>query len=168
MSTVEHRILGDMQKKDIVGKYQTTTITHNDGNTRQIYYTDIETPFPEGKKIVSITDPEGYISNANSVFVAMSGYSRDELMGMPHYILRHPDMPVAAFKDLWQKVKMTGRWQGCVKNLRKDGGFYWVFASVFALKRNGELVGYTSSRIAAPMDKRRTAEQLYQEMLQSR
>lgn len=165
MPNIEHKILGDMQTSDIVGSYQTTTMTHYDGNTRQLFYTDIETPFPEGKKIISITDPDGYITHANTTFVAMSGYSRDELLGMPHYILHHPDMPKVAFKGLWDSLAETGEWQGIVKNLRKDGGYYWVSASVFSLFRHGELVGYTSTRQAAPADKVQECTKLYQQLL---
>lgn len=143
---VDHKVLGDMKEEDIVGFYQTTKLTHYDGHQRIIHYTDIETPFPKGEKIVSVTDVEGYITHANSTFVYMSGYSREELIGTPHYILRHPDMPRAAFKILWDTLEEKGRWKGYVKNLRKDGGYYWVYASVFSIFRNGELVGYTSSR----------------------
>lgn len=76
----------------------------------------------------------------------MSGYSEQELVGEPHHILRHPDMPPAAFKDLWDTVHSGKRWQGYVKNLRKDGAFYWVYATVVANIRNGEVTGYTSVR----------------------
>lgn len=162
---IKHKTLDDMQKKDIVGNYQTTMITHVDGNTRQLYYTDAETPFPQGKKIISITDADGYITHANTTFVEMSGYSKEELVGMPHYILRHPDMPKVAFAGLWESLDATGEWQGIVKNLRKDGGFYWVSAKVFSLFRNGELVGYTSTREAAPRDKVAECTVLYKQLL---
>lgn len=165
MHKVKHKELGDMDREAIVGSYQTTTVQHYDGNKRQLFYTDIETAFPEGKKIVSVTDPDGYITHANSTFVHMSGYTRDELLGMPHYILRHPDMPKAGFQGLWDSLEKTGRWQGYVKNLRKDGGFYWVFASVFTLHRNEKIVGYTSTREAAPPEKVKAMTELYQKLL---
>lgn len=164
---VEHKKLGDMQKKDIVGAYQTTDITYYDGSKRLLHYSDIETPFPQGKKIISITDAAGYITHANTTFVDMSGYTRDELMGMPHYILRHPDMPKAAFAGLWDSLAETGKWQGYVKNLRKDGGYYWVFANVFSLFRHGELVGYTSTRTPAPLEELNKCIPLYKEMLEA-
>lgn len=148
MSKIDHRPLVDMQAKDIVGSYKEATLAHHHGASRKIFYTEVETPMPENKKIISLTDPEGYISNANSAFVDMSGYSRDELLGMPHCILRHPDMPKAAFATLWQDIQATGSWQGFVKNLRKDGGFYWVHATISAMYRSGELVGFTSTRVA--------------------
>lgn len=157
--------IGDMQPQDIVGAYKTATIKHHDGCVRQLLYTNQETAFPEGKKIISVTDLDGYITHANSTFVYMSGYSRDELIGSPHYILRHPDMPRVAFQGLWDSLAKDGYWEGVVKNLRKDGGYYWVFASVFPLRRHGELVGYTSSREAPPIEKVQACIPLYQDML---
>lgn len=155
-----------MQKKHVQGSCQTATISHYDGNFRQLLYSDTEVFFPEGMgKIVSITDTEGFITQANSSFVHMSGYSREELMGSPHYILRHPDMPKAAFKDLWDSLNTTGKWEGYVKNLRKDGAYYWVLATVFSLQRGGQLVGYTSSRAPAARDEVEKHAQLYREML---
>lgn len=154
-----------MQEKDIVGSYQKTTIVHHDGNIRLLYYTDIETTFPANKKIISLTDADGYITNVNTTFVEMSGYSKQELLGAPHYILRHPEMPRAAFSDLWGSLEKTGKWQGYVKNLRKDGGFYWVYASVFSIFRHGELAGYTSTRSPAPIDKIQHYTTLYREMI---
>ena len=76
----------------------------------------------------------------------MSGYLQEELIGQPHYILRHPDMPKTAYKDLWDTLRMGKKWHGYVKNLRKDGFFYWVYATVIPNIRNGETVGYTSVR----------------------
>ncbi len=76
----------------------------------------------------------------------MSGYSEDELLGKPHYILRHPDMPAVAFKDLWDRVRKGEKWHGYVKNLRKDGGYYWVLATVIPNIRDGNITGYTSVR----------------------
>ncbi|MEJ2396108.1 MAG: PAS domain-containing protein [Candidatus Thiodiazotropha sp.] len=106
----------------------------------------IETPYPDGRLIVSRTDPVGIITQVNQSFVDMSGYSEDELLGEPHHILRHPDMPPAAFKDLWDTVKQGVKWHGYVKNLRKDGGYYWVMATVIPNIRNGNVIGYTSVR----------------------
>lgn len=166
MSATEHKKLGNMLKADTVGTCKTATVTHYDRCVRTLLYSETETLFPDGMgKIVSITDTEGFITHANSSFVHMSGYSKEELIGMPHYILRHPDMPKAAFKAMWDSLAQSGEWEGYVKNLRKDGGFYWVFASVFSLRRNGKLVGYTSSRIAAPRDKVTQCTQMYREML---
>ena len=76
----------------------------------------------------------------------MSGYSKAELIGQPHHILRHPDMPAMAFKDLWTTIERGIKWHGYVKNLCKDGRYYWVFATVIPNVRNGTIVGYTSVR----------------------
>lgn len=136
----------DMQPEDIIGKYREHTLTYFDGTRRKVLVTDIESPFPEGRLIVSRTDPAGIITHVNQSFVAMSGYTIDELIGAPHYILRHPDMPPVAFQGLWDTVNRGEKWQGYVKNLRKDGGFYWVKATVIPNIRNGNVIGYTSVR----------------------
>jgi aerotaxis receptor len=106
----------------------------------------MEVPFPQGRLIVSRTDLDGFITHANDAFVEMSGYARDELMGAPHHILRHPDMPKLAFKGLWDDVAAGKKWHGYVKNLRKDGSYYWVYATAVPNIRNGAIVGYTSVR----------------------
>ena len=139
-------MLQDMQETSVVGPATRHTLRYYDGTQRQVLVTDIETPFPEGKLIVSRTDVQGIITHCNQAFIDMSGYTRDELMGAPHYILRHPEMPPAAFKDLWDTLAAGKKWHGYVKNLRKDGGFYWVYATVIANVRDGKVVGYTSVR----------------------
>jgi PAS domain S-box-containing protein len=128
----------DMNPEDIVGDYHEYLLSYFDGTTRRVLVTDLEAPYPEGRLIVSRTDPEGIITHVNQSFVDMSGYSKEELLGSPHCILRHPDMPAAAFTDL--------KWQGYVKNLRRDGGYYWVKATVIPNVRGGRVVGYTSVR----------------------
>jgi len=139
-------MIQDMKPENIVGEYQETTLNLYGGFSRKIYYSELETPYPDGKLIVSTTDPEGTITHVNQAFVDMSGYSEDELIGAPHSILRHPDMPPAAFKELWDTVQKGDKWQGFVKNLRKDGGYYWVKATVIPNIRNGAIIGYTSVR----------------------
>ncbi len=136
----------DMTSEGILGDYVESTLGYHDGTERKILVSDIEVPYPEGRLIVSSTDPEGVITHVNQSFVDMSGFREEELVGQPHYILRHPDMPPAAFKDLWDTVKAGARWQGYVKNLRKDGAYYWVYATVIANIRKGEVRGYTSVR----------------------
>lgn len=122
------------------------TLTHHDGATRTVHVSDVEVPYPEGRLIVSRTDTHGIITHANPAFVEMSGWDADELIGRPHHILRHPDMPAAAFADLWATVTRGEAWHGYVKNLRKDGAHYWVYATVVANVRGGRVVGYTSVR----------------------
>jgi aerotaxis receptor len=96
-------------------------ITHNDEN---------EWFFAENLYIISETDEKGIILYANDVFYEMAGYVPEELIGEPHNIIRHPDMPRAAFKMVWDAIQTKGYWSGYVKNKRKDGGFYWVFATI--------------------------------------
>ncbi|MFA5016639.1 MAG: PAS domain-containing protein [Methylobacter sp.] len=139
-------MLHDMKPEDIVGDYQEITLNLFGNMTRKILYTQVEAPYPDGKLIVSTTDPSGVITHVNQAFIEMSGYTKDELINSPHSILRHPDMPPAAFKDLWDTVQKGSKWQGFVKNLRKDGGYYWVKATVIPNVRNGKVTGYTSVR----------------------
>jgi len=94
-----------------------------------------ETLVPENVFIYSRTDPKGRITEANQAFADLSGYSVEEMLGKPHNMIRHPDMPKEAFADLWKSLKAGRPWQGVVKNLRKDGGFYWVFATISPGKR---------------------------------
>lgn len=81
--------------------------------------------------LVSQTDDKGIIQFANEDFCKIAGYTLEELVGKPHNVVRHSDMPKAAFKDLWETVKNNKIWSGYVKNRTKDGGYYWVFATVF-------------------------------------
>lgn len=123
-----------------------TVLTYYDNTERVVWFNEEEVPFPDGKLIVSRTNLQGIITHCNQSFVDMAGYEKGELIGEPHHILRHPDMPSAAFHDLWQTVSSGEKWHGYVKNLRKDGRCYWVFATVVPNIRNGEVVGYTSVR----------------------
>ena len=141
------------------------TLTFYDGQTREIGVTQECFPYPEGQLIISRTDLVGNITHANGAFVMLSGYSKDELLGQPHYIIRHPDMPRAAFKDLWDTIHEGKKWHGYVKNLRKDGGHYWVYATVVANYRDGEIEGFTSVRRQASEEKIAEMESLYQKML---
>ncbi len=158
-------MLKDITEADVAGPGEHHTLTYHDGSVRNIIVTAIETSFPSGELIVSQTDPAGIITFCNEAFIRMSGYSEDELLGAPHHILRHPDMPAAAFKDLWDTVEAGRKWNGYVKNLRKDGGFYWVYATVVPNIRNGAITGYTSVR--REPDRRKVAEaaSLYASML---
>ena len=83
--------------------------------------------------LVSQTDSKGTILFANNDFCDVAGYSLDELVGKPHNVVRHSDMPRAAFKDLWSTVKSGNIWTGYVKNSTKNGGFYWVYATVYPM-----------------------------------
>jgi aerotaxis receptor len=135
-----------MEPSDINGSYQQHTLTFHDGTSRVVLVTDEEVPYPDGKLIVSRTDTRGVITHANQAFVEMSGYSEAELIGAPHHILRHPDMPPAAFKDLWDTIESGRKWHGYVKNLRRDGAYYWVHAVAIPNVRQGRIIGYSSIR----------------------
>ena len=154
----------DMDLADIVGEAVEHVLTYTGGNTRRVYVTPIETPYPHGKLIVSRTDTRGIMTQCNPSFVDMSGYGEAELIGQPHCLLRHPDMPAAAFRDLWETVQAGRQWHGYVKNLRKDGAHYWVFATVVPNVRDGKIVGFTSVRREPSREKVAAAEAQYQEM----
>lgn len=104
---------------------------------------------PEGYVILSTTDLQGNIVDFNDAFRRASGYSHDELMGAPHNILRHPDMPKEAFKDMWQTIQAGRPWNGVVKNRRKNGDYYWVSANAAPVFKNGAITGYLSVRYPA-------------------
>lgn len=146
------------------GEHSTHTLSYFDGTTRTVYDTGVEHPYPDGRLIVSRTDLSGKITHVNDAFVEISGYTEEELIGQPHCILRHPDMPSAAFADLWATVKSGNKWHGYVKNLCKDGGHYWVYATVVPNVRRGEVVGYTSVRRKPSRSKIEEAVALYQTM----
>ncbi len=108
--------------------------------------------------IISTTDKKGKITSCNDEFVEASGYTKEELIGKPHNIIRHPSMPKIAFKDLWETVRKGRPWQGFVKNKRKDGSYYWVKATVTPLIGTE---GYMSVRIKATKEEIAKAEELY-------
>lgn len=147
--------------------HATHSLNNFDHTQRTVYTTDVETSFPDGCLITSRTDLNGVITHANDAFIIMSGWERDEIIGKPHHMLRHPDMPKAAFQDLWATVQRGEKWNGYVKNLRKDGGFYWVYATVIPNIRNGQIVGYTSVRRKPARSKIAEMQTAYQAMLQT-
>jgi len=102
--------------------------------------------FSADQYILSETDDKGLITYANNLFCEMAGYKLDELIGKPHNIVRHPDMPRIAFKGLWDDIQSKGFWTGIVKNLRKDGGYYWVHATALRKIHNNGRVTYLSVR----------------------
>jgi len=125
--------------------------------------TTTEHALHDGKTIVSTTDLMGRITYANPYFVEVSGYTKEELIGAPHNILRHPDMPAAAFADLWATVKTGRPWTGVVKNRCKNGDYYWVFANVTPVVENGKPVGYVSVRTKPSREQVAAADALYRQ-----
>lgn len=123
-----------------------------------------ETIVPKGELIVSRTDLKGIITYANETFADISGYEVDELIGKPHNIVRHPDMPKTIFKDLWNDLQTKGSWNGVVKNMRKDQGFYWVYAEVSGVFKNGILIEYKSIRTPISFEDKVKYQLLYDEI----
>ena len=124
----------------------------------------VETEVPQEELIISRTDLNGKITYANETFCEISGYDENELIGQPHSIVRHPDMPSAAFSDLWETIKEKKQWRGVVKNLRKDKGFYWVEAIVSGVYKDGELVEYKSLRTPISYETKLEHQKLYDKM----
>ena len=120
----------------------------------------------DGKPLISETDLKGNITYVNRKFVEMSGYTKAEAIGQPHNILRHPDMPRAAFDQMWKTIQSGKIWEGYVKNMRKDGKFYWVIVNIMSkLDENGEIIGYIASRKVPKRIEIEAAEHSYKEML---
>ncbi len=114
---------------------------------------DREHPFPAGETLVSTTDLKGRITYCNPAFLLVSGFTREELLGQPHNIIRHPNMPEEAFRDMWQTIRSGQPWSAPVQNRRKDGSYYWVKANVTPLLEDHRVVGYMSVR-TPPHEKR--------------
>lgn len=123
--------------------------------------TGVERLLEPGKPIVTKTDLRGMITYANESFVEISGFSREELLGSNHNIVRHPDMPREAFADLWRVVALGHPWRGIVKNRTKSGDFYWVDAFVTPITEQGRIVGYMSVRTPPERAAVEAAEALY-------
>jgi PAS domain S-box-containing protein len=123
--------------------------------------TTVEYPIHDDTLIVSETDTKGRLTYFNDQFVAASGFTEAELMGQPHNIVRHPDMPPEAFQNLWDTLEAGKPWAGAVKNRRKNGDFYWVLATASPIRKDGKVTGHTSIRTKLPADQRAEAEQVY-------
>ena len=123
--------------------------------------TQREHQLPIGETLLSTTDKSGHITYANIAFTRACGFGLEELEGQPHSIVRHPDMPPEAFKDMWATIGRGRSWTGLVKNRRKDGDHYWVRANAAPMRRNGQLVGYLSVRTTPSRDEIAAAEAVY-------
>jgi aerotaxis receptor len=123
--------------------------------------TTVEYFITDATLIASKTDTKGRLTFFNDEFVQASGFTEAELMGQPHNIIRHPDMPPEAFENLWETLQAGKPWAGAVKNRRKNGDFYWVLATASPIRENGQVTGYTSIRTKLPADQRMEAEKVY-------
>ena len=130
--------------------------------------TDTERHFGECERIISKTDLKGRIIYANRAFIDISGFTWDELQGKAHNVVRHPDMPEAAFEDLWNTLKQGKAWRGMVKNRCKNGDYYWVDANVSPVYENGSISGYLSLRTRPKRDQVEWAEETYRLMREGR
>jgi len=127
--------------------------------------TQVEYMFSDGDSLVTTTDLKGRILYCNPSFIEASGYTKEELLGQPHNLIRHPDMPEEAFRDMWSTISQGLPWFGMVKNRRKNGDFYWVKANVTPLlDAHGEVTGYMSVRNRPDRAAAQEAEVLYQRM----
>lgn len=120
-----------------------------------------EITFHDNKELVSTTDMRGVVTYANHSFCQISGFTIEELVGSHHNIVRHPDMPKAAFADMWEHLKAGRAWRGAVKNRCKNGKYYWVDAFVTPIYNNGKINGYQSVRRSLKPVYKERAEKLY-------
>jgi aerotaxis receptor len=130
--------------------------------------TQREYAFPDNATLMSTTDTQSHITYANAAFVAVSGFSLEEIQGQPHNLVRHPDMPREAFSDMWATLKGGEPWTALVKNRRKNGDHYWVRANATPVIRNGQQQGYMSVRTRAAPEEIAGAEKLYADMREGR
>ena len=121
----------------------------------------------EGNVIISQTDLKGIITYANRMFCEISGYKSQELIGKPHNIIRHPDMPRAAFAKMWDTIQGGQAWNGLVKNLRKDGLFYWVDTEILPITdSDNNVTGYIAARKPASRKDIQESQDIYRKMIE--
>ena len=123
--------------------------------------TQSEYDYPDSETLLSTTDASSHITYANAAFIRTSGFAEDDLIGQPHNMVRHPDMPAEAFADMWRSLKDGQSWTALVKNRRKNGDHYWVRANAAPMRRNGQLTGYLSVRTKPTRTEINAAEKLY-------
>ena len=119
---------------------------------------------PYNRPVVSKTDKKGIIIYTNSVFRALSGYKKGEMLGKPHSIVRHPDMPKQVFANMWKTILAGKPWNGIIKNLRKDGRYYWVDAYIEPIFKNHNIISFISVRRPVSEEMKKKYEQIYKEM----
>jgi len=124
--------------------------------------------FFESSAIISQTDLKGIITYGNRAFSEVSGYNVEELIGKPHNILRHPDMPKVVFEKMWSTIQSGQTWNGLVKNLRKDGKYYWIDIEILPIKDNNDkITGYIAAGKAASRKDIQENNETYKHMLET-
>jgi aerotaxis receptor len=129
---------------------------------------DREFPLADDRSLVSTTDLKGRILYCNAAFISVSGFTKEELLGQPHNLIRHPDMPAEAFRDMWETIGSGRPWSGIVKNRRKDGTYYWVRANVTPLMGAQGPTGYLSVRTVPARADVQACDVLYATMRRGR
>lgn len=145
-----------MGKNIFVNKRTGKEIRRNDPVDEEVVF--------EGGVMITETDREGIITYVNKKFQEMTGYAKEELIGVSHNLIRHPDMPKGAFRSMWKTLSEGKVWRGYVKNLRKDGRYYWVL--VYAQPKydeNGDVIGYVAGRKVADPERVEEIEKIYAE-----
>ncbi len=134
---------------------------NNDISTEGLTFMDDGEVLYNDLYLLSETDDKGIVEYASDSFLKVANYKESDLLGQPHNVVRHPDMPRTAFKSLWDDVQRKGFWTGYVKNARKGGGFYWVYATVLrSIDKNGN-AKYVSIRVQPSREDIKKAEELY-------
>ncbi|HHQ4556112.1 TPA: PAS domain-containing protein, partial [Aeromonas veronii] len=134
--------------------------------SKDVHTKNIEIEVAENVQLVSTTDLRGDITYANPAFCQIAGYTSEEMIGQHHNLVRHPDMPKAAFRDLWLHLKAGRAWRGMVKNRCKDGSYYWVDAYVTPIYEDGKISGYQSVRCRPTPEHKARASKMYQALKQ--
>ena len=134
----------------------------------QTWVSQREYPLDEHTTLMSTSDLNSYVTHVNDAFIQVSGYSLEEISGQPHNLVRHPDMPKAAFADMWYTLKQGEPWSAIVKNRRKNGDHYWVRANAIPMVRQGKVTGYMSIRTQATPEEIAVTEPLYRALKEGR
>ena len=127
-------------------------------------YKQKEITYPASYNLLSITKPSSHITYASKEFCEVAGYTQEELVGNPHNMVRHPDMPSEAFKDMWEHLKSGKSWMGIVKNRCKNGDYYWVDAFASPIIEGGKTVEYQSVRLVPSRKHVENAEKIYKQI----
>lgn len=156
------RNVGDMRA---IANAEAQDWTYFDGSKRRLYYTDEAYELNNRVIIMLRTDPDGLILNGNQAFVDASGYSPPQLRGRPMALLRHPHMPRAVFREMWDTLEQGREWNGAIKNLRRDGSYYWAMTHIVPdINENNEIVHFIGTQRKMVAGAIRRQEALYAEM----